>query len=240
MLAAIALLVPLALHLLFERQARRLDALADHGATTTASVTRVSGDFADYAYDVDGLSHTWGVGASDVPALGERFVVRYLPEEPSFSRPGADPSVAASEAASNRSFAWKLLLGIFWFFGTFALQGAFELAVLRRMGAEAYARADALPARMRRRLVLVAITLLPILAVIVGWHALDGAKHGEPPAVALIGGALSLAVLGGALAYALREGPGQASTRAARMMRWGVPIAFGVAALRVLAMLVSL
>jgi hypothetical protein len=117
----LALVVPLGLYGIFERQARRLDALADHGRTTSATVVRITRQNADetvfYEYVVGGKHYDWSVRAQDAPfAPGESFAATYLPEDPSLSRPGADGSRAAAEASSNRAFTKKAMLGVFAFF----------------------------------------------------------------------------------------------------------------------------
>ena len=122
----LAVLVPLGLHALFERQARRLDALADHGRQAQATVTAVEQQggkrYTAYSYIVDGRAHSWNVSWQDAPyAAGESFAITYLPEDPSLSRPGADPTVPRGEAERNRRFTAKLLAGVFGFFAINAL-----------------------------------------------------------------------------------------------------------------------
>jgi len=119
-ITALAVLAPLALHALLERQARRLDVLAEHGRAGLATVTAVDRDASgtvDYEYTVGNARYDWSVRAVDAPGRpGETFPIRYLPEDPSFSRPGSDGGQAAREAASNRAFARKAELGVFLFF----------------------------------------------------------------------------------------------------------------------------
>ena len=118
----LALVVPLGLYALLERQARRLDALADHGRTTTATVVKLTGETSDetvfYEYAVGSEHYDWSVRAQDAPfaAPGESFAVTYLPEAPSLSRPGTDRSRAAAEASANRGFTKKAIVGVFAFF----------------------------------------------------------------------------------------------------------------------------
>jgi hypothetical protein len=138
-LLALAVLVPALLFLLFERQARRLDALADHGTTTTATVTRLTRQdatiYVHYAYDVDGVTYDWSVSEREAPYnAGEHFVVSYLPEAPGLTRPGADLSLAGVEAASNRRFSRRLLVGVVAFFALFA---AFSELRVRKLRASA-------------------------------------------------------------------------------------------------------
>lgn len=238
-LALLALGVPFVLHALFERQARRLEALGDHGAPVTATVASIGADQSlFYRYVVDGQPYEWSVRRDAAPyAVGATFEAYYLPEDPSFSRPGPDRSVATLEAASNRSGTTKGLLGIFWFFGMFAAMSAIELIELRRVGVEAYTSAEGRAAGMRRRLVSMGVILLPLLFAIGYWHFRDAEAHGESPVAPLIGLVLALGVLGGTVAYALRRGPAEAQARAARLARWAAPIAIVIAILRLLAFL---
>src|SRR6185437_8123311 len=95
----IALVAPLLLKALFDRQTHRLYALADHGREATAIVSSVErtdlGTYTHYGYSVDGASYTWNVSNADAPYQpGESFPVTYLPEDPSLSRPGPPPSTA--------------------------------------------------------------------------------------------------------------------------------------------------
>lgn len=236
-LVIIAVLVPLALFSLFERQARRLEALGDHGAPVVATVTGISGDGSvHYAYAVEGTPYTWSVAPEAAPfEVGHAFPAHYLPEDPAFSRPGADRTVATREAAENRAGMRPVLLAIFWFFAAFAGSTAIELRALRRVGAAAYASPEALPSRMRRRLATLGFVIGPLLLAIFAWHARDAAARGESMVGVALGVVFALLVLGGTLFYALREGPAQAGGRAARMMRWVVPLAIAVAVLRLLA-----
>jgi hypothetical protein len=135
----LALALPAAIYALSERQARRLDALANHGATTSAVVDRLehqgSEAYVHYKYAVGGSTYTWSVGERDVlHDVGETFIVSYLPEDPSLSRPYADWSLAAKEAASNRSFRNKAIVGAFLFVALNAALSEVKLRRLRRRG----------------------------------------------------------------------------------------------------------
>lgn len=135
----LAVLVPLGLHALFERQAGRLDALADHSRPAQATVSAIeqqgSGRYTAYSYVVEGRSYTWNVSWQDAPyAVGESFSIMYLPEDPSLSRPGADPELPRGEAERNRRFARKLLAGVSAFFAVNALLCLLKLRRLRRDG----------------------------------------------------------------------------------------------------------
>ena len=78
---------------------------------------------------------TRNVVSADAPyPEGADFTVLYLPEDPSFSRPGADPAVPRGEATGNRRFTRKLLLGIFAFFVLNAVLCAVKLRRLRSQG----------------------------------------------------------------------------------------------------------
>lgn len=111
----------LGLHALFERQARRLDALGEHGRVTRAIVTGVQGSdgggTTDYEYTVDGTSHSWNVRRSEAPFdVGASFSIVYLPEDPELSRPGDDRRVGGREAANSRRVGRYAELGVLGFF----------------------------------------------------------------------------------------------------------------------------
>lgn len=112
--ALAAVVIPLVLYALFDRQARRLDALADHGAQTMATSATVRDRYLEYRYEVQGTTHTSSVARDQVPAP-EALAIRYLPEEPSFSRPDSDGSRTRAEVAKNRANVPKILLGVFAF-----------------------------------------------------------------------------------------------------------------------------
>lgn len=133
-LAAAAVLVPALFLALFERQARRLEALADHGVVTEATVVSASASrYTDYAYVFAGERYTWNVSRSDAPfATGSTFPVRVLPEAPSFSRPGATGDAPAAEALTNRAFFPKILLGMMLFFAGMAAFAHRQLGRLER------------------------------------------------------------------------------------------------------------
>jgi hypothetical protein len=119
--AAIALVVPLAIGLLFRRQELRLRALADHGRAGTAILTAVarqgSGGYAYYRYEVGGVVYTWNVDRRELPgAPGETFAITYLPEDPALNRPGASYSRERLEAELNLPLRRGVPLGIFAFF----------------------------------------------------------------------------------------------------------------------------
>lgn len=136
----LALVVPLLLGAVFQRQIHRLEALADHGRETSATVTSVSSNGTDaytgYWYSVDGVSYTWSVSQAEAPYRpGQSFPVTYLPEEASFSRPGVPPSNAAAEAVANTRFSHRVLLGIFAFFAICAATSHLKLKKLRESAA---------------------------------------------------------------------------------------------------------
>lgn len=134
-----AVLLPAALYALFDRQARRLDALADHGRTTTATVTELtrqgSSTYTHYAYAVEGQTYSWSVGEEQAPhAPGTTLIVTYLPEDPSLSRPEPGASRAATEAASNRVFTKKAMLGAVLFIAINAAITELKLRALLKRG----------------------------------------------------------------------------------------------------------
>jgi hypothetical protein len=154
-LAIAAIVVPLALLALFERQARRLDALAARGLPAEAVVTAVSRDGTTfYAYRVGGAEYAWNVSSREAPFLADQtFPIVYLPDDPSFSRPIADRRGATEEAARNRRFTRRAVLAIGLTLAVFAYAAAWELrrartGARRRPGAAAGGPAP--PARGRR------------------------------------------------------------------------------------------
>ena len=233
----LAVVVPAGCYGLFERQARRLDALGDHGEPATATVTGVGREgTVFYAYGVGGATYTWNVAREAAPyAVGESFPVTYLPEDPTLSRPGADRSKMTAEAASNRSFARKLEAGALAFFAFNALLCEVRLRRLRKTGRTEWTD----PQAYRTRLVLTGVMLLPLLVLVFGWHLGDSLRRGESVWPVWLGLGGSLAVLGGAGFYVLREGRVQAAARSARLLTWVAPLAIGVAALRALAWLMG-
>ncbi len=234
----LAIVLPSGLYALFERQARLLDALADHGRVGTATVDRVSGQgsqaYVDYDYLVDGNRFTWDVKQEDAPyAVGQSFPIVYVPEHPALNRPGTDRSRAAAEAASNRSFSWKAVAGLFAFLFVAAILCHVQLQTLRKRGRAVLSD----PRAYRRRLIGAGALLLPLLVLIFGWHARDAASKGESLWPVVLGIVVALSVLGGTVFYVAREGPTQSAARAARLTRWVLPLAIGIAALRAIAWL---
>ena len=135
--AILAVVLPFVPYTLLERQARRLDALVDHGKEVEATVTRVALEkretYLTYSYVVDGASFSWTVPSSQVPhAPGESFRATYLPEDPSLSRPDTDGTLATRDADAGRSLAWKIMLGVFAFFIVNALIADRKVRDLRK------------------------------------------------------------------------------------------------------------
>jgi hypothetical protein len=130
--ATLAVLLPLALGLLFRRQELRLRALADHGRAGTAVVTDTS-QYTDYRYEVGGQTYTWNVSREKAPyARGASFPIVYLPEDPSLSRPGAVYGPTELDADLDLTFQHRLLLGLFGFFAGASLLCHRQLRRLRR------------------------------------------------------------------------------------------------------------
>ena len=129
--AALAVVLPLALFGLFRRQENRLRALVDHGRQTVATKTSAGG-IIEYRYKVDGQSLTWSVGEGDEAyATGPTFAVTYLPEVPSFSRPGQSYPKERFELEDKPTFKRLLLGGLFCFFAVFAIWSEVTLRRLR-------------------------------------------------------------------------------------------------------------
>lgn len=231
-----AVVVPLALLGVFERQARRLDALAARGLAGEGVVTEVSGGGTFYAYRVGDAEYTWNVARDQAPfAVGEVFPIVYLPDVPSFSRPIADRHAAAEEAARNRGFAWKVAIGV----GLTLALLAFRFATVRQARAGALPSPEVDPAAFRRRVRLIALTLVPALVLVSAFHLGDSRARGESVVPAAAGIVVSLAVVGGTLFFMTRGGPAAARDRSRRLLRWVLPIAIGLAILRLVVAIVA-
>ena len=234
--ALAALVLPLAAGLLFAHQEHRLDALADHGATAVATVTAISRDRGTtfYEYRVDGVEHAWDVRRDDAPfAPGQIFPITYLPEDPSFSRPIADRSLAAREAAHHRSVAWKIVLGLFFALGSVAVLAHRKLARMRAGAPTALAD----PRAYRRRIAVVGVVVVSLVGVVGALHARDALERGESLSPVVFAMILVVAIVGTIFFLAFRHGPEPAHARAVRVARWIVPLAGAVAFLRLLAAL---
>ena len=136
LVGAAAIVIPSFFFLLFERQARRLEALADHGVRVDATVTSSRSKrytTYEYAYATHDELYSWSVPRHDAPfERGASVPIWVLPESPSLSRLGKTGDAAAAEAAHNRRFFPKALAVMFTFF---ALGTAFlhrRLVVLER------------------------------------------------------------------------------------------------------------
>lgn len=234
-LALAAVVVPVGCSALFERQAKRLDALAREGVATTAEVTAVDArGTIFYRYVVDGTEHRWNVAPGAAPSqVGARFTAVYLPRDPTLSRPVATPAAVAAEAAGNRRFARRLALGEVLFFGLFAAMAQRDLGRLR-------ADADPLDPAVYRERLREALAVIGLLAMGVSIaHGVDARAKGESLAPVALGMALVVAFVAGVVAYVARRGPGEAAGRSAKILRWAAPLAFAVALLRVVALLVA-
>ena len=89
----------------------------------------------------------------------------------------------------------------------------------------------------RRRLAVAGAFLLALLLLVFGWHARDALGRGESLWPVVLGIVIGLAAIGGTVSYVTREGRTNVRPRSARLMRWAIPVAAAVAALRVLAWL---
>jgi hypothetical protein len=234
------LAVPAGLYGLAERQARRLDALGEHGETTTATVRSVSrsgaATYVTYEYTAEGATHSWSVSQKDAPhAVGQTFPIIYLPAIPTFSRPTVDRARPTAEAAANRSFSRKAVLGGGTFLAVAAFACDFKLRRLRRRGRDELTD----PRASRTRLAFAGAMFAPFLVLIFGGHARDALRRGESLWPVVLGALLSLSILGGTTFFVLRDGQAHAAARSARLLKWVAPIALGVAALRLVAWLVG-
>ncbi|MFO0626175.1 MAG: hypothetical protein U0325_11215 [Polyangiales bacterium] len=174
-LALAAVVVPVGCSALFERQARRLDALADHGRATTGTITAVDAQgTTHYRYEVDGAAHSWNVARAAAPfPVGAELTVTYLPEDPSLSRPVVSRGEVAAEAAGNRRFARRVAAGEVIFFGLFAAMAHRDLGRLR-------ADLDPMDPAVYRRRVREALAVVGALVAMVSVaHALDARSRGS-------------------------------------------------------------
>lgn len=229
------LIVSLGLGLLFERQARRLEALAEHGVSTWVTamrwVSQGSSAYVEYRYAVEGVEYTGSVRPREWPLEADTEVtVLYLLEAPSLSRPGGDAPRIAAEAAGSRAFAWKVVAGLVVLLMACSMACHVELGRLRRVGLAALDD----PRALRRRLWTMAALLGPLLVLVVGWHASDALARGQSLLPVALGALGSLGVLLGTGWYVLRRGRAQAGLRSARILRWGLPSLAVVAILRLL------
>jgi hypothetical protein len=113
-----------------------LQALADHGRTTDAVVTRLlggGGGGTEYRYEVDGRSYYWNVARRDAPyAPGTVFPISYLPEDPSLSRPIAHYAPVDFERENNRLLTRGIVVGSGAFFAFAAIACHVQLRRARR------------------------------------------------------------------------------------------------------------
>ena len=236
-LAVATVLVPLAFYAPFERHAKRLDALADHGVAGEATVTGADGPNTAYAYQVGGATYTWSVQRAEAPfAAGARLPITYLPEDPSLNLPITDRALAAVKAAENRSFRTKFLVGIG------ALLALLTVGVdrdLRRLRL-GVAAAPVTVAQYRRRLVVAGLAMVPPIGAILAFHARDASQHGESLVPVVLSGLLVVVLLIGTGFTVARQGPEHASERAAKLMGKLWPVMAAVAVLRLLAMVFGL
>lgn len=229
----LALILPAIFYALFERQARRLDALGVHGVVMEATVTSTSGqggtEFTDYAYEFDGKSYTWNVGQKEAPfPIGRTFPIVVSRDDPSLSRPGTDIAIGTREAAKNRSFSSKAVGALFVFLAICALGCHLRL---RRLRATGLTEAND-PAAYRNRLIFMGALLSPFIVAMFLFGLSDAKEKGESIWPGIIGLGFGLAVLGGTLYFTLRHGPAHAQQRAARILKYAVPLAVIIAVLR--------
>src|SRR5262249_20029608 len=124
-------------------------------------------------------------------------------------------SLAAHEAARNRSFSWKTCSG----FG-FVLLLFTGLAHrdLQRLRAGAPSEIND-PEAYKRRLRFTALVFLPIFLLIGGFHFSDAMERGESVVPGLLGLGLAAGIVGGVFYFAGRDGPEKARERSSRIVR---------------------
>lgn len=100
--------IPAALIALGISTAHRLQAVAEHGETVLAHVTRYStagnDRFADIAYTVSGKTYTWSVDAKEAADDGT-VMLRVLPERPDWPYAGP-PLTPGLISSTSRPFVW--------------------------------------------------------------------------------------------------------------------------------------
>jgi hypothetical protein len=236
--AVVAVMLPLGIFALVERQARRVDELASSGEVVEAFVTEVSRDgrLTRYAYESGARRLTGGVEREAVPLeRGQVFPILVSPSDPSLSRATTDRARVAEEAARSRRFVPKLAGGLALVLGLFTALAHRDVARARR-GLDV---APPTPHQVRRRM-WVAFGVMVVLAIgVATWHARDASARGQslvPVGLALV---LSIAVIGGTFA-ALRGGDAASvRLRAAKLMRWVVPVLIVLTLLRVVVTLLG-
>lgn len=188
-LALLALGLPAGCHTLFERQARRFDAVVHHGAQVDATVSRVDAHGGYIVYTVAGQELTSSVGPDDAHGIvpGQTLSLTVLPEAPTLFVVGTR-SRATEKASKSRAFAIQVDLGLVWFFGFAAAMSAWQYQRMKRTG-----RTEAIDrGAYRARLMLCGIWIAPLFTMIFALHWLDGRARGESawPIVLSIGACL--------------------------------------------------
>ena len=93
------------------------------------------------------------------------------------------------------------------------------------------------PRAYRRRLAFTFIFLVPLI-VLIGWfHFHDAVMRGESIVPVAAGICIPIGIIAAIFFFAGRRGPGEGRKLSARILRWAVPIAGGIALLRLIAML---
>jgi hypothetical protein len=231
--AIAAVVLPLGIVALAERQARRIDELATKGEVVEAFVTEVSRDgrLTRYAYEAGGKRLAGAVEREAVQLdRGQVFPILVSPVDPTLSRATTDRDRVAQEAARSRRFAPKLAGGLAAVLGLFTLLAHRDLARARR-GASFAAPS---PREMARRMRVAFAILLVLAGGVAAWHARDALARGQslvPVALALV---LSIAALGGTFAAVRGGDAASVRARAANVLRWAVPLLVVLTLLRVL------
>jgi hypothetical protein len=237
-LAIAMIVVPLAFFALFERQARRLDALADHGAPVRAQVTEISrdGGITYYTYAVDGKAYDWNVRRSEAPfGIGRVFYASYLPENPSLSRPTVTRSVVAQEALEVRNFAHRAVPALAFILLPFPILVHLRLRRLRVPGDAASPIAKS----TWRRHLPTGLVIVPLVVVITGWHLRDALAKGQSIAPVVLALGLVVFVVVGTLWFVGRGGQSQDQARSAKLLTWIVPILLAIGCLKALVLLMG-
>ena len=131
-----AVLLPLVLHLLFDRQNRALSRLVVEGRSAEATFDSISGingeDFAQYDYLVGAERHTSSVERRKVSgSVGETFPIVFLPDRPAFCAL-APFTVAEVSERVDLAFQRNVLVGLFVFLAGIGVWSHVSLGRLRR------------------------------------------------------------------------------------------------------------
>lgn len=232
MLVVLAVLLPAALLLVFERQARRLDGLVERGVAVDGVITSVGAGTTAFAWRIDGVDYTWNVSTKDLPLeRGASVALRCLPEDPSFCLPAEGLGSAGVDRMQPRSLGRVLALALALMLALVAWRTELDLRRVRR--GEPLIPVD--PRAYRRRVWWSIAAVLPAGACVTGFHARESLASGVSWPVTLLVVGLPVAFLGGVMFVMTKGGHEQARARSAKVLRWSVPLGAAIALVRLFA-----